>query len=87
MTATLRLPRILSEAANTSATHAVEGDTVQDVLDDIFRRRPGLRNHILDDSGEIRPHVSVFVDGKQADMASEVREGAQVRILHAVSGG
>lgn len=87
MTATLRLPRILSEASNAPTTQTVEGDTVQDVFADIFRRRPGLRNHILDDSGEIRPHVSVFVDGMQADLASEVRDGAQVRILHAVSGG
>lgn len=87
MTATLRLPRMLSDATKAPTTQTVEGDTVRDALGDLFRRQPGLRNHIIDDTGEIRPHVSVFVDGRQANLGSEVSIGAEVRILHAVSGG
>ena len=87
MTATLRLPRMLSDAANAPTTQTVEGHTVRAVLDEMFRSRPGLRNHIIDDSGEIRPHVSVFVNGRQAALSTEVGDGAEVRILHAVSGG
>lgn len=87
MTATLRLPRMLSDATQTSILQAVEGDTVKDVLIDLFEREPGLRNHILDEMGSVRPHVSVFVDGRQADITSGVEDGSEVRILHAVSGG
>lgn len=78
---------MLSDTVGTPSTHNVDGGSVDEVLSDLFRRRPGLRNHILDDSGAIRPHVSVFVDGTQGDLSSEVGEGAEVRILHAVSGG
>lgn len=87
MTATLRLPRMLSDATQASILQAVEGDTVKDVLIDLFGREPGLRNHILDEMGSVRPHVSVFVDGRQADITSGVEDGSEVRILHAVSGG
>jgi hypothetical protein len=56
-------------------------------LGELFRREPGVRNHIVDESGAIRPHVSVFVDGVQAGLDTPVRPDSQVRVLQAVSGG
>ncbi|MFZ0012765.1 MAG: MoaD/ThiS family protein [Acidimicrobiia bacterium] len=87
MTAMVRLPRILSDAANTDTRLQVDGDTVESSLSDLFRREPGLRNHLLDESGAIRPHVSIFVDGSQAALDTDVRDGSEIRVLHAVSGG
>lgn len=78
---------MLSETVNVGQSHSVVGDSVANALEDLFVRVPGLRNHVLDDSGEIRPHVSIFVDGAQADMGTDLREHSEVRILHAVSGG
>lgn len=87
MTASIKLPRMLSETVNTEPLHDVEGSTVAEALDDLFARLPGLRGHIVEETGAVRPHVSVFVDGDQADMSTQVREGSELRILHAVSGG
>jgi molybdopterin synthase sulfur carrier subunit len=87
MTAELRLPRLLAEIANTGPAHQVAGSTVAEALDDLFSHLPGLRNHVLGEGGAIRPHVSVFVDGRQADLDTAVGSGARIRILHAVSGG
>jgi sulfur-carrier protein len=87
MTAELRLPRMLAEITNAGSTHPVEGSTVAEALDDLFARLPGLRNHVLDEESSIRPHVSVFVDGHQADLDTGVGDRAEIRILHAVSGG
>jgi hypothetical protein len=87
MTAKVSLPRMLSQTANTTPTHGVEGRTVKEALVDLFRQEPGLRNHIVDETGAIRPHVSVFVDGTQADLETEVGQDADIRLLHAVSGG
>jgi len=87
MTATVRLPRMLSQAVGTMPVHDVTGGDVAGVLDDLFSCVPGLRHHVTDEQGSIRPHVSVFVDGVQADLGTTVRDGAEIRILHAVSGG
>ena len=87
MTASLRLPRFLADAANTSPTHEVAEGRLSDSLDSLFASLPGLRNHILDERGEIRPHVSIFVDGSRASLDATVGSGAQVRVLNAVSGG
>jgi sulfur-carrier protein len=87
MTTEVRLPRLLAEIANTVPAHQVAGATVAEALDDLFSSLPGLRNHVLDERGSVRPHVSLFVDGQQADLDTAIGSDAQIRILHAVSGG
>ena len=87
MTASVTLPRMLSETVNTEPVHDVEGATVAEALDNLFARLPGLRGHILEETGAVRSHVSVFVDGEQADLSTQVGDGSELRILHAVSGG
>lgn len=87
MTASLRLPRMLTHSVRGGLVHQVSGGSVRDALDDLIRMEPGLGGHLLDEAGEIRPHVSLFVDGLQAGLDTPLRDGANIRILHAVSGG
>lgn len=78
---------MLSETVNTEQVHRVEGASVAEALDDLFTQVPGLRNHVVDESGHVRPHVSVFVDGAQATLDSVIGDESEIRVLHAVSGG
>jgi len=78
---------MLADTAQVEPDHDVVGETVALALDDLFSRIPGLRNHVLAETGAIRPHVSVFVDGDQAELATPVGDGSEIRVLHAVSGG
>jgi hypothetical protein len=87
VTASLRLPRMLGHAVSAGLEFEVEGSTVREALADLFEKEPGLRSHLVDEQGEIRPHVSVFVDGMQGSLETTVTHRASVRILHAVSGG
>jgi len=87
LTATLKLPRVLAQVANAEMAQPVDGDTLAEALASLFRVSPGLRGHILTESGEIRPHVSVFVDGAQAGLGTPVGVGSEIRVLQAVSGG
>jgi molybdopterin converting factor small subunit len=54
---------------------------------------PGVVERALDERGEVRPHVNVFVDGEsiragaRRGMATPVTPGSEVWILPAVSGG
>lgn len=84
---TVRIPRLLAETVNTGLSHSVEGSTVAEALDALFAEVPGLRTHLLDETGSVRPHVSLFVDGLQSDMTTIVGRRGEIRILHAVSGG
>jgi hypothetical protein len=87
MTVTVKLPRVLTHAVTTGARHQAEGATLAEVLENLFAEEPGLRNHLLDESGAIRPHVLIFVDSSRAELATPVGPGSQVQVLQAVSGG
>ena len=87
MTASVRLPRVLTETAGGAQRHEVEGSTLGEVLDNLFGKEPGLRNHLLDEKGRIRPHVLVFVDANRADLGTPVGTHSEVQVLQAVSGG
>ena len=64
-----------------------EGSTVEEVIDDLDRRIPGLRNRVLDAGPSIRTHLNVFVGGERAGLQTPVPAGATVHIIPAVSGG
>lgn len=78
---------MLDHSVREGLTHQVEGHTVAETLGELLKAEPGLRGHLLDEGGALRPHVSVFVDGARAELESPVGDGASIRILHAVSGG
>ena len=57
----------------------------------LWRECPGARDRVLTERNELRPHVNVFVDGenvrRSAGLATPVRDGSEIVILPAVSGG
>ena len=67
--------------------------TLRDVFDGLHRMAPGVVERALDETGSVRPHVNVFVDGQSIRAGSRlgletpVAAGAEVWILPAVSGG
>ena len=87
MTVRVRLPRVLTDTAAVAPRHEVAGDTLGEVLDSLFANAPGLRHHLLDEEGRIRPHLLVFVDSVRADIDTPVRQDAEIQVLQAVSGG
>lgn len=69
----------------------VEGTTVCEVLDRVFRDNPRLRGYVLDDQGEVRKHIGVFVDGElvkdRQRLSDPVSAGSEVHVMQALSGG
>ena len=67
------------------------GATLREVLEDAFAALPRVRGYVLDDQGELRVHMTVFVDGVQVrdrrGLSDPVPEGAEVHVMQALSGG
>jgi len=65
--------------------------TVQAALDELWARYPGVRDRLVDEQGKLRQHVNVFVGEDNirdlGGFATPVREGAEISIIPAVSGG
>ncbi len=55
-----------------------------DALDALW---PGMRERICDETPAIRRHINVFVEGRRASLSTPLRQGADVFVLTAISGG
>jgi len=65
--------------------------TVQAALDELWARYPGVKDRVVTEQGDLRPHVNVFVGEDNirdvGGFATAVRDGAEISIIPAVSGG
>ena len=69
------------------ATMEVDGGTVRGVLESIFAQKPLLRGYIVDEQGELRKHVVVFVNDRRVRLDDAVASGDEIYVLQALSGG
>lgn len=65
--------------------------TVAEALTGLWQRHVGLRDRVVNEQGQVRPHVNIFVNNenirhKQA-LNTALRNGDEITILPAVSGG
>lgn len=65
----------------------VAAATVADVMAALEAHWPGMRDRLCDSRPAIRRHINVFVDGERAALDTKLRDGADVVILTAISGG
>jgi sulfur carrier protein ThiS len=67
------------------------GATVREALEAYFTRHPATRSYVLDEQGELRRHVTVFVDGvmlrDRRRQADPVRADSEILVMQALSGG
>jgi len=69
----------------------VAGRTVKEALEAAFAIHPTVRGYLFDDGGELRQHVTVFVDGvvvrDRKRLATACRPDSEIDVLQALSGG
>ena len=91
MTATIRIPTPLRTATGGAATVEVDAATVGEAIASLEQAHPGVAERLLDDSGQLRRFVNVFVDDEdvrfQQGLQTPVAAGSTVSIIPAVAGG
>jgi hypothetical protein len=64
---------------------------VAEALEQVFQKNPRLRGYILDDQGQLRKHVVIFVGGVQVEdcrrLSDRVNPDSEIYIMQALSGG
>lgn len=72
-------------------TTTADGASVREVLDRVFAANPRLRGYVVDETGALRRHMLVFVDGEQIRdrerLTDAVRPASEVYVMQALSGG
>jgi MoaD family protein len=87
----VRVPTILRPYTQGASEVSVEGSTLSEVLDSLDSSYPGIKARVLDESGELRRFVNVYVDNDDVRFAeglqTNIKDGGQVSIIPAVAGG
>jgi molybdopterin synthase sulfur carrier subunit len=83
----VRLRAPLSELAGGNRELELEGSTVGEVLKALEQRHPDVRGWILDEHGQIREHINVFVNREYGREDTTVLESDRLHVLPAISGG
>jgi molybdopterin synthase sulfur carrier subunit len=87
------VPGPLRDFSDGQAQVEVSGSpaTLRDALEALGRLYPGVARRVLDEQGEVRPHINLFVGGDCVrfgeGLATRLPEGCEIAILPAVSGG
>ena len=87
------IPGPLREFAGNRSDVRTDGQarSVEDALAMLWRECPGLRDRVVTELGEVRPHVNIFVDGESiryiGGLHAPVQENTEIVILPALSGG
>jgi len=67
------------------------GQTVRQVLDAVFSQNQRLAGYVLDERGELRKHMVIFINGEpitdRAGLSDSVVDSSEIYVMQAVSGG
>lgn len=91
MSVSVRIPTTLRTFTGGRSEVALEGTDVRSVIANLDGAHPGLADRLLDEDGNLRRFVNVFVaddDIRFLDgLDTPVPDGAEVAIIPAVAGG
>jgi molybdopterin converting factor small subunit len=86
--ATVYIPALLRKMTGGRPQLEVEGATVRDVIDNLDRICPGMRESLLE-SNQLRSNISVAVDGEVSPLGllEKVGKASEVHFVAAIKGG
>jgi molybdopterin synthase sulfur carrier subunit len=91
MSVSVRIPTILRTYTGGESEVAADGGTLAEVLDDLDGSFSGIKGRIVDESGELRRFVNVYVGNDDVrfldNLSTPTPEGTQISVIPAVAGG
>jgi len=91
MPVTVRIPTPLRSVTKGNAEVQAKGGSVDDVVADLERQFPGLRERLIDESGSLRRFINVYVNGEDVRFMdagkTALKDGDEVSIVPAIAGG
>ena len=91
MAVQVQIPSQLRPLAGGAAQLALEADTVGALIEALGAKHEGLRERLLEPSGEVRRFVRIFVNEEDIrfleDATTKLSDGDTVAIVPAIAGG
>jgi sulfur-carrier protein len=84
----VRIPTPLRSYTGEQANVLADGATLDELFHDLDRQFPGIRFRVIDEQGELRQHMSVFLgEDRCRDLSTPLDGFDEVVVMQALSGG
>lgn len=91
MAITVRIPQPLRNLTGDKSTVETRGSSLAEAIADLEANFPGVRERVMDDSGELRRFVNIYINGDDVrfmeGLKSPIKDGDEISIVPAVAGG
>ena len=65
----------------------IEAANVDEAIDQLDERWPGMRDRLCEQGPAIRPHIHVYVNSERAGLDTALEARSRVDVIAAISGG
>lgn len=87
----IRIPTPLRAMTANKEEVDLEGATLRTALDDLDRRHPGMKDRLLNEKGNLRPYINVFLNDEDVrfidGLDTALKAGDKLAIVPAIAGG
>lgn len=87
----VRIPTPLRKLTDNQDVVSGEGHTLKECIDSLESRFPGMKERLVDEDGELRRFVNVYINGEDVRFGEGLQTllsgGDEVSIVPAVAGG
>lgn len=91
MSVSIRIPTPLRKLTQNQELVDGQGDTIREILDNLEKNYPGLKERVCDEQGSVRRFVNIFLNDEDIrflqDTATAVKAGDEISIVPAIAGG
>ena len=91
MTIRIRIPTPLRKLTQDQEIVEVNADSVETAIADLQQKYPGIQERLVDESGNVRRFVNVYVNEEDIrflqNQRTPLKDGDEVSIIPAIAGG
>jgi len=91
MATKVRIPTPLRKLTNNEELVEVKASTIGDAITELQSRYPGIKERLVDDNGEVRRFVNVYVNEEDIrflqNQQTPLKDGDEISIIPAIAGG
>lgn len=91
MPVTVRVPTPLQKFTKNQAEVKASGINIKELIEDLEKKFPGIKERICDESGKLRRFINIYVNEEDVRFLQQdetpLRDGDEVSIIPAIAGG
>jgi molybdopterin synthase sulfur carrier subunit len=91
MPVTVKVPTPLRKFTAGSESVQASGGTVGELVENLEKKHPGIRERLCDEQGRVRRFVNLYVNGDDIrflqQLETKVKDGDEISIVPAIAGG